>query len=85
MLTRFLFWNLRRLPLAGVVATLVSELDADFAILAECNSDRDEILSALNARRAEKFWVPHPLSERLQTFTRLPRADVAPSFDDSNG
>lgn len=85
MLTRLLFWNIRRRPISGLITRIARELDLDLMVLAECGQDSSMLVGSLNAAKIGRFWAPHPLAGSLQTFTRLSRSDVSPTFDDPNG
>lgn len=62
----FLFWNLRRRPLAPVVGRLVSRHGVDVLILAECAIAEADLLRELQSAGNGPFWrVPAVASRGL--------------------
>ena len=55
-MTKFLFWNLNKKPIAHLIATLAVQHDIDVVILAECDIGIVDILGALNANRRSKYY-----------------------------
>jgi hypothetical protein len=63
-ITKFLFWNINRNPLAGLVAELAEIHRVDVIILAECE-DAGIVLSALNRAPEAGFHFSPSLCERI--------------------
>lgn len=78
--TKFLFWNINRKPLAGLVAELADAHVVDVIILAECVIDPSAMLLAVNEALSATFHFPEALGERMQIFTRFDRAFLQPSY-----
>ena len=70
-ITKFLFWNINRKPLAGLVADLAEIHRIDVVILAECDEPA-LMLRALNRAQAASFHFPDSRCERIRLFTRFP-------------
>ena len=49
MLVSFLFWNVNGKPLEERIARLARANDVDVLMLAECNSEPEEVLAAVPA------------------------------------
>lgn len=79
--TTFLFWNVNRKPLAGVVADLADANQVDVIILAECETEPAIMLRALNEGRRGGFHLPPGLSKRVMIFTRFSRDFLIPTFE----
>lgn len=70
----FLFWNIKKKPLANRVRNLATAHAADLVILAECQIAASDVIAALNATgRGPYAHVPGSGSE-LHLYTRLPTA-----------
>jgi hypothetical protein len=69
---RFLFWNLQRKPLLGMVSALVEEHGVDVLLLAESGIADAELLSELNARTGEAFAAHSEPLGRVKIIARLP-------------
>jgi len=79
--TKFLFWNINRKPLAGLVAELAEIHRVDVIILAECIMTPGTLLRALN-RDDPVFHFPEARSRRLAILTRFPREFLEECFHD---
>ena len=77
--TKFLFWNIAKKPLAGVVASLAEEHFADVVIVVECAISPADILIALNSEDGE-FHLSAGLSKGITAFTRFSREFFRPVF-----
>jgi len=71
--TRFLFWNINRKPLGGLIAELAETHRLDVIVLAECAADPNEMLRVLNQRPGEGFHLASGLGTRIVVFTRFAR------------
>ena len=80
-ITKFLFWNINRRPLAGLVAELAEIHRVDVVILAECDTDPAIILDALNRTTGTDFRIPVSFCERIVTFTRFSTEFLRPEFE----
>ena len=85
LLTRFLFWNVQRRPLAGLVSSLISEFSVDVVVLAECDQSHSEFLSTLNDATTTPFRRRSPIDIDLRVYSRLPTRVVRPFTSDING
>jgi hypothetical protein len=79
--TRFLFWNINRKPLAGLVAELAEIQRIDVVVLAECDTDPSAILLSLNRSPEAGFHFPTGLSRRVTVFTRFSREFLQPVYE----
>ncbi len=80
--TKFLFWNIAKKPLAGVISSLAEEHRADVVILVECAIPPVDILLALNAKESEFHLAA--LSEGIIILTRFPSDFFRPAFESPN-
>jgi endonuclease/exonuclease/phosphatase family metal-dependent hydrolase len=78
---RFLFWNLCKKPIAGLVARLCRDHDIDIVVLVENEIATSQLLSELNIERTRYRFHPAP-SERVSIFSRLPSDCITPIRDD---
>jgi hypothetical protein len=78
--TKFLFWNINRKPLAGLVAELADIHRVDVIILAECD-DPGTILSSLNRSAEAGFHSAPSLCERIVMCTRFSPEFLHPVFE----
>ncbi len=82
----FLFWNLNRKPLAGLVRLLVDDHTPDILLLAECHIPLGELLVTINASSRYIYHIPrNPLQQlnpvgfpRILLLSRLPASAVRP-------
>jgi len=81
--TKFLFWNINRKPLAGVVADLAEEHKADVIVLAECDIDSATMLMTLNRRERGQFHLPPGKNRAIHIFTRFSRDFLQLLHDDN--
>jgi len=79
--TRFLFWNINRKPLAGLVAELAEIQRIDVVVLAECDTDPSTMLLSLNRSPEAGFHFPTGLSRRVTVFTRFSREFLQPAYE----
>src|SRR5438105_3773120 len=71
----FLFWNLAKRPLEDHVSRLAKAYDVDVVLLAECATDPELFLLALNANSGPYIFPPSE-SRKVLLFTRLPKSRV---------
>ena len=77
--TRFLFWNINRKPLAGLVADLAEIHQVDVVVLAECDTDPSAMLQALNRAPETGFHYPNAgLCRQITVFTRFSGDSLEP-------
>ena len=77
--TRFLFWNINRKPLAGLVADLAEIHQIDVVVLAECDTDPSAMLRALNRTPGASFHYPDVrVCRQITVFTRFPGEFLEP-------
>ena len=76
--TRFLFWNINRKPLAGLVAELAEIQRIDVVVLAECDTDPSAMLLSLNRSPVSGFHLPAGPSRPVNVFTRFSRKFLQP-------
>jgi hypothetical protein len=79
--TKFLFWNINRKPIAGVVAELAVIPKADVVILVECATARSSLLAALNAGPGQGFRLSTGISRGVTILTRFSREFLRPVFE----
>lgn len=83
-MTTFLFWNLKKKPLQGLVANLASRHNVDVIMLAECVIPPDVLLIALNHSSQVEFdYAPGYGCDKIRIFTRFPRQLIPPILEDS--
>ena len=70
--TRFLFWNIGRRPLLGLVAAAVAEYQVDVLVLAECEIPEDRLRLALRKTRGFSYFSSNGYSPRLKMYSRFP-------------
>ncbi|MBI1249126.1 hypothetical protein GC197_14945 [bacterium] len=78
-----LFWNLKKNPIADLVGKLANQHDADLVILAECHDTVSNLLDALNPREA-RYRLHDSPSRIIRIFSRLPKSQIRPVYDDSD-
>jgi hypothetical protein len=83
-MTNFLFWNVNRNDVAGVIAVACKEYEVDVLILAENRSSTPHLLKAINQgdQGRATYVAPFELSPRLTFITRYPLACLQPVLDD---
>ena len=80
--TKFLFWNINRRPLAGLVSDLAEAHQIDIIVLAECDTDPSTMLQALNRAPETDFHYPDAsLCRWVTIFTRFPGEFVEPVWE----
>ncbi len=83
-MTTFLFWNLYKKPLQGIVANLARRHEIDVLMLAECSIAPDTLLNALNRSDAPEYHhVSSPGCTRIELFTRFPYEFIPTIHDES--
>ena len=80
MLT-FLFWNINRKPLAGLVATLADQHKVDVLILAESGIRPALLLERLNQSPHASYQFQWSLTKGISIFTRFSGNFIRPVFD----
>ena len=80
-LTKFLFWNVGRRPLANLVADLAESHAIDVIILAECEVEAAVMLQTLNRNPSAGFHLPVGLSRQISIYTRFAREFLQPVFE----
>jgi hypothetical protein len=80
----FLFWNLNRKPLLGVLKSIVREHRVDFMVLAENEIPLVGLLEGLNTGEVAKFF-PHPHPASHFTFLSLFPPDSVRPVRDTGG
>jgi len=83
MLT-FVFWNLGRRPLEGLVAELAAERDADIVLLSECNVSNHVLLRTLNQHSKSPYSFAFSPADAIKVFTRFP-SDWLKPIEDTGG
>ena len=76
MLVSFLFWNVNRKPLEERIARLARTNDLDVLMLAECDTEPDQVLYVLNQLGTGKYCHPFSEGERIRIFTRFPETSL---------
>lgn len=71
----FLFWNISKNSIAGIVAGLALERDIDLVILAEC-SDPLGVLNQLNQAPRRIYFHEPSITGKLHFFSCLPQGSV---------
>src|SRR5207253_1798908 len=84
MLT-FLFWNIQKKPLLNRLARLTAGHCVDVLILAECEPESANVLTALNQSPGVSWHYPLPEEPKLRVFTRLPQGSIRELFNHSSG
>ena len=82
MLVTFLFWNTFKRPLESRVARMAATHSIDVIMLAECESDPNEVLKAINGLGEGGYHFPDSFSRKIKIFTRLPAVSLTDQFDD---
>jgi hypothetical protein len=83
----FLFWNLKRLDRAQLIASLIREYNPSVVALAESPFDPLNLLAIINPTLSRPFrlaGVPGGARTDLQVYTTFEPHDVQPVFDDPN-
>jgi hypothetical protein len=84
---RFLFWNLKQLPLEKLVAKCAAEHHANVIVLTECNIDPRLMIDELTAAGCGGFTYPHsPAGETgdIRIFVQFPKSTLRYVYDDEN-
>jgi hypothetical protein len=80
-MTTFLFWNLNKRPLAGLVAELAELHQIDVLILAECEIPAHTILRALNSDPIPRFHPTDSECEKIVIYTRFSGELIQKKFE----
>jgi len=80
-MTKFLFWNLNRKPIADLIAQLAVKENIDILIFAECTIGLSDLLTAVNANQSQKYSFAFSPSKRLLILSRLPHNSIRPVAD----
>jgi hypothetical protein len=78
--TKFLFWNIGRRPLAHLVAELAEAHSIDVIVLAECEIGAATMLQTLNRTSAD-FHLPAGHSRQIVIYTRFSPDFLEPVFE----
>lgn len=78
----FLFWNLNRKPLAGLLTQLVMQYQVDVLILAEYAMTPGVLLRSLSESNVPYHYVPRKDCKKIEIFTRFPSQFMAPLYED---
>jgi endonuclease/exonuclease/phosphatase family metal-dependent hydrolase len=78
--TKFLFWNLNRKPLAGLIADLAEEHLIDLIILAECEIDPPTMLRTLN-RTSSRFHLTTGLCTHITIYSGFPSRYIQATYE----
>ncbi len=70
-MTNFLFWNINRKPIGGLIAALVEDHRIDVLMLAECEIEPVDMLRSLNSGEIPRFHFAPSASESVQVFIRF--------------
>lgn len=76
---KFVFWNIKKKPIAGIVSDVVREHNVEVVVLAEC-IDEAAILRHLNAETDNLFHLTHSRRTRVVIYTRFPREYVQSEY-----
>lgn len=82
-MTSFLFWNLQKKPLEGLVSELAEAHEVDVLILTECTIPAHIILEALNQRAGSMFQLTDSQCEEIVIYTRFSSEFLQKQLDDS--
>ena len=80
-MTTFLFWNLNRNPLEGLVAELAELHQVDVFILAECEIPAHVMLEALNRNPGSMFHLTDSECEKIVIYTRFSGDFIQKKFE----
>ena len=80
-MTKFLFWNLNKKPLASIVTNLARQHEVDVIILAECEIAPAVMLKALNRDETQFHFSSDSLCEKIAIYTRFSRQFLKPKFE----
>src|SRR5260370_1058770 len=78
---RFLFWNVKKNPVATIVSEIVGQHDVEVVILAEC-LDEAAILVDLNATSKNLFHLTDSHRTRVVIYTRFPPEYIKTAYSD---
>ncbi len=71
-MTTFLFWNVKRKPLAKRIARIAAAHSVDVIILAECDLEPDELLEELRVATTWQYVKPFSLCEKITIYANVP-------------
>lgn len=79
----FLFWNLNRKPLEGLIQLLLEEHAPDIVILAECEISSAIMRTMLQTQRGMRYYLlENDPSPKLVFLSRLPKRSIKLISDD---
>lgn len=79
----FLFWNLNKKPIGGLVAQIASEHDVDVILLAENEMTVAELMPQLNKdNKGATYYSSLEFLYKVNVITRLPQGSIVPVRDD---
>ena len=84
MRVSFLFWNLKKLPRAEIVARLAHEHAVDVLILAEYEMEDEYFRSVLETVTTWRYEKPWSESTKIHIFSRLEQYRIDAVFDDES-
>jgi endonuclease/exonuclease/phosphatase family metal-dependent hydrolase len=85
LMLSFLFWNLKKLPRADIIARLAREHEVDVLMLAECSIPDDSLLAALKDTTGSVFRKAWSETAKVEVFTRLAENSMTALYDDDLG
>ena len=80
-ITKFLFWNINRKPVADVVAELAAAQKAEVVILAESVISPRRLLATLNGVAGQGYHLSTGISKGITILTRFSREFLRPVFE----
>jgi endonuclease/exonuclease/phosphatase family metal-dependent hydrolase len=80
-ITKFLFWNLNRKPLADLVSRIVHAHRIDVVVLAECDIRAADLLLSLNGAGAAEFEYCTSVNTAFSVLVRFSPRFMVPRFD----
>ena len=82
-MTSFLFWNLQKKPLGGLVGELAEAHEVDVLILTECTVPTYVMLEALNRGTGPMFHITDSECDEIVIYTRFSSEFLQKQLDDS--
>ncbi len=76
----FLFWNINKRPIQGIISNLVVRHQVDILMLAECEIPVAVMLQTLN-EQADYHYVPEIGCEKIKIYARYERGFIQPVFE----
>jgi hypothetical protein len=81
-MTSFLFWNLQKKPLEGLIRELAEAHEVDVLILTECTVPTHVMLEALNRGPGPMFHLTDSQCEEIAIYTRFSSEFLQKQLDD---